>query len=152
MLHGSRSTSPEDDIPPPVTYVEEQESLRKTTIAAFHGAVLEGEGDDFLIAREKTKDELAMEAEEYRAFLEREVGDLKNLVSVDGDSELHKGAINGGQEGEIIEKADKRKKKKTDGSEPGGVKQKKTKAEKDQEFLLKYVLPFTTCPQIYTPF
>jgi protein KRI1 len=140
MLHGSRSTSPENDIPPPVTYVEEQEILRKSTIAAFHGAIPEGEGDDFLIAREKTKDELEVEAEEYRAFLEREVGDLKNLVRIDDDSESHKGVVNGGQEDETIEKADKkgrRKKKKMDGSESGGAKQKKTKAEKDQEFLLK---------------
>jgi len=139
MLHGSRSPSPENDDPPPATYVEEQESLRKATIAAFHGAIREGEGDDFLIAREKTKDELEMEAEEYRAFLEREVGDLKNLVSIDDDSELHKDVVNG-DEGDVVEKVDKKgkkKKKKMDGSESSGMKQKKSKAEKDQEFLLK---------------
>jgi protein KRI1 len=129
MLHGSRSPSPEDDIPPPVTYVEEQEKVRKATIAAFHGAVPEGEGDDFLVAREKTKDELEMEAEEYRAFLEKEVGDLNKLVTIEGT-----------QDDEVAEKADKKpktKKKKKDGPESGHMKEKKTQAEKDQEFLLK---------------
>jgi protein KRI1 len=118
--------------------LKSKKSLEKTTIAAFHEAVPEGEGDDFLVAREKTKDELEMEEEEYHAFLEREVGDLKNLVSIDDGSE---NVVNGGpskQEDEGADKTDKKKKKKKqDGSESGAVKQKKTQAEKDQEFLMK---------------
>jgi len=40
--------------------------------------------DDFLILREKTQDEAEREEEKYRAFLEREVGDLREVVRVDG--------------------------------------------------------------------
>lgn len=111
--------------------------LRKDTIAAFHNAIPEGEGDDFLVAREKTKDEVEMEEEEYRAFLEREVGDLKKLVSIDGGLG-HETRDDG------VEKA-KKKKKKKDGSDSGLGKQKRTQAEKDQEFLMKYVTLHTAC-------
>ncbi len=87
MLHGSRSRSPENHLPRQPTHIEEQEELRKETIAAFHNAISEGEDDDFLVLREKIKDELEMEEEDYRAFLEREVGDLRELVELDGDAQ-----------------------------------------------------------------
>src|ERR1700735_5494596 len=82
MLNPSRTPSPE--VEQPLTHVEEQEILRIETIAAFHGAVDNQPEDDFLIPREKTQDEREREEEEYRAFLEREVGDLREVVSVDG--------------------------------------------------------------------
>ncbi|PPQ76280.1 hypothetical protein CVT24_009812 [Panaeolus cyanescens] len=146
----SRSPSPQ-----PLTHVQEQEILRKETIAAFHKAVptADGEeGDDFLIPREKTKDELEREEEEYKAFLEREVGDLRDLVSVGGsdDEEGHEdeGGVakdgdgeDGGDEGETKsgEKKKKKKKKKSKGKEQE-EKPKKSKAEEDQEFLMNYIL------------
>ena len=103
MLNPSRTPTPEVE-QHPLTHVEEQEILRRETIAAFHGAVDHQTEDDFLIPREKTQDERELEEEEYREFLEREVGDLR-----DANNEL------------------------------SNEKQKETKAEKDQEFLMKYV-------------
>lgn len=92
----SRSPSPTLQEP---THVEEQAALRKETITAFHTAVASekdasvngGNGDDdgddvddFLIPREKTKDEMEQEQEEYREFLAREVGeDIGELVTVE---------------------------------------------------------------------
>ncbi|KAJ3508823.1 hypothetical protein NLJ89_g5548 [Agrocybe chaxingu] len=150
MLHGSRSPSPEaDDGPQPLTHVQEQENLRKETIAAFHDAVGDEDGDDFLIPREKTKDEQEREEEEYRAFLEREVGDLRELVSVDGDRDDDEVQVEEGQEEEGEKEGEPRKKKKKkskskdtadqqEGTSSG--KRKKKKAEEDQEFLMNYIL------------
>jgi len=137
MLNPSRSASPESDEPGPMTHVQEQEVLRQETIAAFHGAVEKvGDEDDFLIPREKTQDEREREEEQYRAFLEREVGDLKELVTVDVDDvsaeEMKEDGAKSEEEGDETKKKKKKKKSKK-GTE--GVK--KTKAEKDQEFLLK---------------
>jgi protein KRI1 len=65
--------------------VQEQQELRDQTIAAFHQAVQESD-DDLLVPREKTKDELDREEEEYQEFLRREVGeDLNRLIEVDKD-------------------------------------------------------------------
>ncbi|KAF9047736.1 KRI1-like family C-terminal-domain-containing protein [Panaeolus papilionaceus] len=144
--NNSRSPSPQ-----PLTHVQEQELLRKETIAAFHAAIPE-EGDDFLIPREKTKDELEREEEEYKAFLEREVGDLRDLVSVggsDAEDEEDVGKAeedideeDGGGEGEGTKdrKKKKKKKKKSKAKGEGETKPKKTKAEEDQEFLMNYIL------------
>ena len=104
MLNPSRTPTPEVEHHP-LTHVEEQEILRRETIAAFHGAVDNQTEDDFLIPREKTQDEREREEEEYRTFLEREVGDLRDDANIELSNE----------------------------------KQKDTKAEKDQEFLMKYV-------------
>jgi len=123
-----------------MTHVQEQEVLRQETIAAFHGAVDKvGDEDDFLIPREKTQDEREREEEEYRAFLEREVGDLKELVTVDVDDVTEEEMKE--EEGKNEEEGDKEKKKKKK-SKKGTEEVKKTKAEKDQEFLLKYVNHF----------
>ena len=120
-----------------MTHVQEQEVLRKETIAAFHGAVDKvGDEDDFLIPREKTQDEREREEEEYRAFLEREVGDLKDLVTVDGDDVSEEEVKEEETKNEEDENEKKTKKKK---SKKGTEEVKKTKAEKDQEFLLKCV-------------
>lgn len=139
MLHGSRSQSPENDFPRPLTHVDEQEVLRKETIAAFHNAIPEGEGDDFLVLREKTKDELEMEEEEYRAFLEREVGNLRELVELDGDAHGRLVETTVGAEGDSGGKAEEKneRKKKKRGKNDGGVDRKETKAEEDQDFLMK---------------
>ncbi|KAH9925911.1 Krr1-domain-containing protein [Epithele typhae] len=89
-LRGSRSPTPE---PAPLTHVQEQARLRKDTIAAFHGAVDDEDEEELLVPREKTKDETEREEEEYRAFLQREVGeDLSGLITVEGDVKQEQGA------------------------------------------------------------
>ena len=150
MLHPSRTPSPEVE-KGPLTHVEEQEILRRETIAAFHGAVDDQNEDDFLIPREKTQDEREREEEEYRAFLEREVGDLREVVSVDGVDD-EEGFVReedqANEDGKDAQETEKKKKKKKSkkakderdaNNESSTGKQKKTKAEKDQEFLTKYV-------------
>src|ERR1700731_611025 len=83
----SRSASPE-----PETHAEEQRALQDETIAAFHTALRGDDGngveddddDTLLVPREKTKDEMEKEEEEYREFLQREVGgDLETLITVE---------------------------------------------------------------------
>jgi protein KRI1 len=147
MLNPSRTPPPEDE-QYPLTHVEEQEVLRRETIAAFHGAVDNQAEDDFLIPREKTQDEREREEEAYRAFLEREVGDLREVVSVDGlgnDQESVKEEVveNEDAKDKHVEKKKKKTKKAKDdrdaNNELSNGKQKNTNAEKDQEFLMKYV-------------
>ncbi|KAF9523871.1 KRI1-like family C-terminal-domain-containing protein [Crepidotus variabilis] len=139
VLRGSRSPSPSAEADQ-LTHVQEQEKLRKETIAVFHDAVPDTEGDDFLIPRSKTKDELEREEEEYRAFLEREVGDLNELVTIDASPEIlqadneHLSA----SADERLPGESKKKKKKTKSSP--NDKGKKTKSEEDQEFLMNYIL------------
>ncbi|TRM68953.1 hypothetical protein BD626DRAFT_562773 [Schizophyllum amplum] len=132
MDRGSRTPSPE-----PVTHVEEQRALRDETIAAFHNAVEDDEDeDDLLVPREKTKDEIEREEEEYRTFLEREVGeDLSHLVTVEALPETS----TAGAEGEE-EESPKEKKKKAKKSEKGKGKDAKSKEEEDHEFLMNYIL------------
>ncbi|KAH9833455.1 KRI1-like family C-terminal-domain-containing protein [Rhodofomes roseus] len=139
----SRSPSPE-----PLTHVAEQAALRKETISAFHDAVSrpkeEDEDDGFLVPREKTKDETEREEEEYRQFLEREVGaDLKEIVTLDT------GTAGGGEEAEPEpepepevkeEGKEKSKKKKKKEEAKGKGKGKESKEEQDQEFLINYIL------------
>ncbi|OBZ65900.1 Protein kri1 [Grifola frondosa] len=121
----SRSPSPE-----PLTHVQEQSALRSETIAAFHIAVEDEDEDDLLVPREKTKDEIEREEEEYRAFLEREVGeDIRGLVSIDAQDE-DTGAFASVEEEPVKAKKARREK--------GDVK--KTRHEEDQEFLMNYIL------------
>ncbi|KAI0333246.1 Krr1-domain-containing protein [Cubamyces sp. BRFM 1775] len=133
-LEGAQSRSPS---PQPLTHMEEQEELRKETISAFHTAVKsqdDVEEDDFLVPREKTKDEIEQEEEEYRAFLQREVGeDLTGLVTVDPDSA---GILDGADEEEPIGG----KKKKAKHEKQKEKKPAKNKQEEDQEFLMNYIL------------
>ncbi|CAL1711960.1 unnamed protein product [Somion occarium] len=129
LIPTSRSPSPE-----PLTHVEEQKALQKETIEAFHGAIIvEGDEDedDLLVPREKTKDEIEREEEEYREFLQREVGeDLKGLVTVEeGIAILHEDAAEQGS------KSQKGKKEKKKSKEP-----RKSKVADDQEFLMNYIL------------
>ena len=84
--------------------MQEQEQLREDTIVAFKNAVQgEDEDEEFLVPREKTKDETEREEEEYRAFLEREVGqDLAEIITVEDKA----GAVDGaaGEDDEEEEK------------------------------------------------
>lgn len=129
-----------------MTHVEEQDALRKETIAAFHGAIAQIGDDDILVPREKTKDEREREEEEYRAFLEREVGDLKQLVTLDADGDIDEDEVKDEEE-KVVEadgegaSSEKKKKKSNKTPEAGTEPTKKSKAEQDQDFLLKYV-PF----------
>ena len=146
MLNPSRTPPFEVEQQHPLTHVEEQEILRRETIAAFHGAVDNQAEDDFLIPREKTQDEREREEEEYRAFLEREVGDLREVVSIDGhenDEESVKEEVVENEDGKDtqVEKKKKKTKKAKDKRDANNeLSNGKTKAEKDQEFLMKYVI------------
>ncbi|KAG5731772.1 Protein kri1 [Termitomyces sp. T112] len=131
-----RSPSPE-----PHTHVEEQRALRDETIAAFHDAVKD-QDEDFLVLREKTQDEEALEEEEYRAFLEREVGgDLRKLVDVQPEEHPLLSTVEGG----TVKDADKGKEKKKRQKAKEGKASKepfsaKSKQESDHEFLMNYIL------------
>ncbi|KAF4598798.1 hypothetical protein EYR38_007206 [Pleurotus pulmonarius] len=126
----SRSASPE-----PLTHVQEQEVLRKETIAAFKDAASGDESDDLLIPRSKTKDEIEQEEEEYRTFLQREVGpDLANLVTVEA------GVMAQEEDDDLLEEAEAEGKKKKSMKSKGAVAQNKPKEEADQEFLMNYIL------------
>jgi protein KRI1 len=85
-----------------------------------------------LVPREKTKDELEHEEEEYREYLRHAVGqDLEGLIEIENSgmgAEAEKG-----EEGVGEKKKSKTKKK---GKEAKG----ETKQEADQEFLMKSVM------------
>ncbi|KAG1772093.1 hypothetical protein EDD22DRAFT_976667 [Suillus occidentalis] len=125
----SRSPTPEPYIP---THTEEQLQLRDETRAAFHTAVDESDDDGLLVPREKTKDELEHEEEEYREYLRHAVGqDLEGLIEIENSgigAEAEKG-----EEGAGGKRKSKTKKK---GKEVKG----KSKQEADQEFLMNYIL------------
>lgn len=136
-LNGETSRSPS---PQPLTHFEEQQALRDETIKAFHGAVTDEDNDDgLLVLREKTKDEMEREEEEYRTFLEREVGtDLKELVTVEPNTTIWSPDDGGSQDDETQAKSQKKKdKKKANRKEGANEKKGKDKVEDDQEFLMK---------------
>ena len=126
----SRSPSPE-----PLTHAQEQAALRAETIQAFHTIPGDDEEDDILVPREKTKDELEQEEEEYRDFLKRQVGeDIENLITIEKTGDLPN----------VIEE-------KVDADEAASPKKKrkkeKRKDESDHEFLMKYV--FLNCQKLH---
>ena len=137
----SRSPSPELEEP---THVEEQQVLRDETIAAFHDAVAaEGEdaddksddGGGVLVPREKTKDELEREEEDYRAFLEKEVGsDLDDLITVE------KAETQAEKSSDVEGDAEKKKKKKKRSKESKAT----SKEQEDHEFLMRYAFSFSS--------
>ena len=94
-----------------------------------------------LVPREKTKDELQHEEEEYQEFLRREVGeDFHQLITVDQDAiGIHESAPTGGGDGDGGEK-----KKKDKGKEKGKGRPKEEKEREDQAFLMKCVPPETS--------
>ncbi|KAJ7807836.1 hypothetical protein B0H14DRAFT_2871859 [Mycena olivaceomarginata] len=134
LQNALRSPSPEAE-PAVITHAEEQRRLRDETIAAFHAA--EGdEEEDFLVAREE---------EEYRRFLENEVGDLRELVDVGGSTTVavEEPAQEEEEEEGAKKKKKKDKKKKKEGGEEGSDEAAgagKNKQEEDQEFLVNYIL------------
>ena len=136
----SRSPSPSSDALKPFTHVQEQKKLREETVAAFHTAISgdASDGDDLLVPRELTKDELEREEEEYQGFLHREVGeDLRQLIEIDQDViGIHESVPSGHGDEEDEKKKKKKKKDKGKGIEKW---RSKTKEEKDREFLMKFV-------------
>ncbi|TFK50846.1 hypothetical protein OE88DRAFT_1712769 [Heliocybe sulcata] len=119
-------TSRSPSLDPP-THVQEQKALRDETISAFHqGLKEEDDEDDLLVPREKTKDEIEEEEEEYREFLQREVGDIRQLVTIESEDRV----VDGADEDEKEHKKKKNKKNK---------KSKQGKEEEDQEFLMNYI-------------
>ena len=98
--------------------------------------------DDILIPREKTKDEIEREEEEYREFLAREVGeDIGGLVNVEraGNSSAEDEKENDGISGKDENKGEtgkNGKKKKRRG------KERMLKEHEDHEFLMKYACLF----------
>ena len=136
MHPGSRSPSPE-----PLTHVKEQEALRDETIAAFHGAVSGDDDDeeDLLVPREKTKDDLEKDEEEYQEFLKREVGeDIGHLITIEDDS-----PVKVQEEDEEEGRKEKKSKKKSKG--------KGKKEEADHEFLMKCVAHVPTSLPLLNP-
>lgn len=116
--------------------MKEQEALRSETVAAFHTAVDDEDEEDedgLLVLREKTKDEMEREEEEYREFLRREVGeDISGLITVERE----------GEEKEVPETSDTTKEEDKDTKSKKKTKKnagKGSKEDGDQEFLLKYV-------------
>ena len=88
----------------------------------FHNAVGDDQSGDeaLLVPREKTKDEIEKEDEEYREFLEREVGgDLEMLVTIDADTVGVRETPDGGDEPKKKKKEEKREKKPKDGMMEG---------------------------------
>ncbi|XP_006461453.1 hypothetical protein AGABI2DRAFT_143340 [Agaricus bisporus var. bisporus H97] len=136
QLNPSRSPSPS-----PPTHVQEQAALREETISAFHTAVNDDTSiadddqndDDLLVLREKTKDERKQEEEDYRAFLEREVGDLQEIIGVKEEDAV-------GEQDGVGEVANKKKKKKGKEDKPIKDKKQTKKEEEDQQFLMSYIL------------
>lgn len=89
-----------------------------------------------LVPREKTKDELQREEEEYQEFLRREVGeDLHQLIEVDRDAiGIHENTPSGEGDGEGKKKGKKDKGKE---KEKKRSRTKEDKEKEDQEFLMK---------------
>ncbi|KAH7883247.1 Krr1-domain-containing protein [Phlebopus sp. FC_14] len=152
----SRSPSPQLKTTS-LTHVEEQRLLESETRAAFNGAVpstskreIDDDSDsqdDFLVPRSRTRDELEIEEEAYRTFLEREVGeDLDGLVTVEKSNTREVVGVPGSVE-DIVKSRGKEKKKRHEETQRDkedlglkGTKRKKAKEEDDQEFLMNYIL------------
>lgn len=120
----SRSPSPDHALP---THVENQEAIRTETISAFQHAVEEHDEEDFLVLREKTKDELEREEEEYREFLKREVGEnINGLITVENNLTVAPEDAEGEQDRKTLKQGSKSVRTKGKGRQ-----------ETDQEFLVE---------------
>lgn len=121
-----------------MTHVQEQQELRKQTISAFHTAVdEENSDDDLLVPREKTRDEREQEEEEYRDFLERNVGeDLQNLITLD-DGDLPVAAKDDATPEPATETKEEKKRRKKEKKKAKAMG--KNKEDEDKEFLMKCV-------------
>ena len=131
----SRSVSPEASSSLPPTHVAEQAALRAEAIAAFHadaGGVVKEEEDEggLFTLREKTRDELELEEAQYRAYLEREVGPLEEILDLGEEAKV----------GDEIRRREDESSPVRSGKPDTGKKKKKGKVvekETDQEFLIK---------------
>lgn len=138
-LLGPRSPSPAPQRP---THVEQQRVLRDETINAFRLAVSDDDDDNLegglLTLRERSKDELERQEEEYRAYLEREVGDLESLVRTTSNHE---------DDAHVKQSDDNQKK-----LEKTSKKRKKRAEDSDDQFLMKYIhnLGFSVELQVLT--
>ncbi|KAI9465171.1 KRI1-like family C-terminal-domain-containing protein, partial [Lactarius psammicola] len=142
----SRSASPSASSPLPPTHAEEQAALRAETIAAFHTSTAadevakqeEREEGGLFTLREKTRDEMEREEAEYRAYLEREVGPLEEILDL-GEEGKTEGEVRRQEDDDThthpaeAETGKKKKKKK-------GRKRGEERKETDQEFLINYIL------------
>lgn len=128
----SRSPSPET-----LPHVEEQRALRNETILAFHQTIAPDDEDDILVLREKTRDEQELEEEEYRTFLEREVGDDLHALVSDDEVQGHVPSRDDPHAKETPGKEKKKQKKRTD--HVGHVAGTKSQEESHQDFLMKYI-------------
>ena len=127
----SRSPSPE-----PLPHVEEQRALRNETILAFNQTIAPDDEDDILVLREKTRDEQEVEEEEYRVFLEREVGDdLHALIS---DDEVQ-GQVLSQSDHHVKETPREKKKQKKRTDHVGHAAGTKSQEQSHQDFLMKYI-------------
>lgn len=123
---------PSDEQGPSVpTYAEEQEALRRETISAFHGAIDGDEGDDdgLLVLRREFKDDVDEDDEEYRAYVQKEVGDIKQLLWVDEEARAAVRPDDEDEEGQqVIAESSKKKEKR---------KKKKNPEDEAEQFLAK---------------
>ena len=97
--------------------------------------------DDILIPREKTKDEIEREEEEYHEFLAREVGeDIGGLVNVEraGNSSAEDEKENDRIAGKNENKGETGK----EGKKKRRGKERMSKEHEDHEFLMKYACLF----------
>ena len=148
ILNSNLNPTSRSPSPAPLTHVAEQAALRKETISAFHTAVADPSGsddeDDLLVPREKTKDELEHEQEEYRDFLAREVGeDISKLITIENaDAGNEEGESSKNELTKEVEnkKEEKKKKKRKE-------KSKKSKEEEDHEFLMESVSIYFGFPE-----
>ncbi|CAE6502586.1 unnamed protein product [Rhizoctonia solani] len=127
----SRPQSPTSE-PVSLTHAQEQATLRDETISAFHNAVHENDTDDLLTLREGVKDEAEQREEEYREFLQREVGeDISQLLWVE------EGGVKVKEDPKPA--PDEQAGKKDLGKKKKG-KRKERKQETDEDFLMNYIL------------
>lgn len=100
------------------------------------------EEDDLLVPREKTRDEIEKDEEDYRAWLQREVGaDLRELVTVEPvGNEVEVGPVEEPEEEGKKKKKKKKDKSKEEGAEKDVRAKSASKEDVDQQFLLEYVL------------
>jgi len=138
----SRSVSPEassSSLPP--THFAEQVALRAETIAAFH-ADTEGVAEEEVVdegglftLREKTRDEVELEEAEYRAYLQREVGPLEEILDLGEEARVGDEIRWQEDEGSPVRSGESHTGKKKKEKKKGKVVEQRK--ETDQEFLIK---------------
>jgi protein KRI1 len=115
-----------------VTHDQEQSKLRSETISAFHEAVDENDNDGMFVLREKTKDDIEREEEDYHEYLRQEVGeDITDLITIEDEKNApRRQDESDGKVGGAAPKSQKKQRHNNNGK-------MKEKSETDQEFLMK---------------